>query len=160
MISKKELTLSLKSLRDFAKKKLTDEEIIALDERDECPVDLVRTLCSPDKIGIQLLFVPEEYGGFGGGAFDVYLVCEEMARMDLGVATSVLATFLGSDPIFVGATHEQKNIWLRKIAEEGILFAYGATEPDAGSDLGALQSTADRVMDGDKVVGYKINGSK
>jgi alkylation response protein AidB-like acyl-CoA dehydrogenase len=161
MISKKELTLSLKSIRDFAKKKLTDEEIIALDERDECPVDLVRTLCSPDKIGIQLLFVPEEYGGFGGGAFDVYLVCEEMARMDLGVATSVLATFLGSDPIFVGATHEQKNIWLRKIAEEGILFAYGATEPDAGSDLGALQSTADRVLDENgNIKGYKINGSK
>jgi alkylation response protein AidB-like acyl-CoA dehydrogenase len=161
MISKKELTLSLKSLRDFAKKKLTDEEIIALDERDECPVDIVRTLCSPDKIGIQLLFVPEEYGGFGGGAFDVYLVCEEMARMDLGVATSVLATFLGSDPIFVGATHEQKNIWLRRIAEEGILFAYGATEPDAGSDLGALQSTADRVLDENgEIKGYKINGSK
>ena len=53
MISKKELTLSLKSIRDFAKKKLTDEEIIALDERDECPLDIVRTLCSPDKIGIQ-----------------------------------------------------------------------------------------------------------
>jgi len=161
MISKKELTLSLKSLRDFAKKKLTDEEIIALDERDECPLDIVRTLCSPDKIGIQLLFIPEEYGGFGGGAFDVYLVCEEMARMDLGVATSVLATFLGSDPIFVGATHEQKNVWLRKIAEEGILFAYGATEPDAGSDLGALQSTADRVLDENgNIKGYKINGSK
>src|SRR5215472_1749020 len=161
MIDAKTLKLSLKSIRDFAKKKLTDEEIIALDERDECPVDLVRTLCSPDKIGIQLLFIPEEYGGFGGGAFDVYLVCEEMARMDLGVATSVLATFLGSDPIFVGATHEQKNVWLRKIAEEGILFAYGATEPDAGSDLGALQSTADRVLDENgNIKGYKINGSK
>ncbi len=161
MISKKELTLSLKSIRDFAKKKLTDDEVIALDERDECPLDIVRTLCSPDKIGIQLLFIPEEYGGFGGGAFDVYLVCEEMARMDLGVATSVLATFLGSDPIFVGATPEQKKIWLTKIAEEGILFAYGATEPDAGSDLGALQSTADRVLDENgNIKGYKLNGSK
>ena len=83
-----------------------------------------------------------------------------MARIDLGVATSVLATFLGSDPITVGATPEQKKIWLSRIAEEGILFAYGATEPDAGSDLGALQSTADRVMQDEKVVGYKINGSK
>ena len=105
-------------------------------------------MCSPDKLGIQLLFIPEEFGGFGGGAFDVYCVCEEMARIDLGVATAVLATFLGSDPITVGATPEQKKLWLTRIAEEGLLFAYGATEPDAGSDLGALQTTADRVMRG------------
>jgi len=72
----------------------------------------------------------------------------------------VLATFLGSDPITVGATPEQKKIWLTRIAEEGILFAYGATEPDAGSDLAALQTTADRVMEGDRIAGYKINGSK
>jgi alkylation response protein AidB-like acyl-CoA dehydrogenase len=160
MITKKTLRLSLKSLRDFAKKKLPDETLIELDERDECPLEIVRQMCSPDKLGIQLLFVPEEYGGFGGGAFDVYCVCEEMARVDLGVATAVLATFLGSDPITVGATPEQKKIWLSKIAEEGILFAYGATEPDAGSDLGALQTTAERVMEDGRIAGYKINGSK
>ncbi len=114
--------------------------------RDECPLEIVRHMCSPDKLGIQLLFIPEEFGGFGGGAFDVYCVCEEMARIDLGVATAVLATFLGSDPITVGATPEQKKLWLTRIAEEGLLFAYGATEPDAGSDLGALQTTAERVM--------------
>ena len=160
MISPKTLKLSLKSLREFARKRLTDEDLIALDERDECPLDIVRHMCSPDKLGIQLLFIPEEFGGFGGGAFDVYCVCEEMARIDLGVATAVLATFLGSDPITVGATPEQKKVWLSRIAEQGILFAYGATEPDAGSDLGALQTTADRVMDGDRIVGYKINGAK
>jgi alkylation response protein AidB-like acyl-CoA dehydrogenase len=160
MISPKTLKLSLKSLREFAKKKLTDEDLIALDERDECPLDIVRHMCSPDKLGIQLLFIPEEYGGFGGGAFDVYCVCEEMARIDLGVATAVLATFLGSDPITVGATPEQKKVWLSRIAEEGLLFAYGATEPDAGSDLAALQTTADRVMEGDNIVGYQINGAK
>ena len=160
MITAKTLKLSLKSLRDFGKKRLTDQDRIDLDERDECPLEIVRHMCSPDKLGIQLLFVPEEYGGMGGGAFDVYCICEEMARIDLGVATSVLATFLGSDPITVGATPEQKKIWLGRIAEEGILFAYGATEPDAGSDLGSLQTTAERVMDGDRIVGYKINGSK
>jgi alkylation response protein AidB-like acyl-CoA dehydrogenase len=160
MISPKTLKLSLKSLKDFAKKRLPDQERIDLDARDECPLEIVRTLCSPDKLGVQLLFIPEEFGGFGGGAFDVYCVCEEMARMDLGIATSVLATFLGSDPIVVGATPEQKKYWLSRIAEEGLLFAYGATEPDAGSDLGALQTTADRVTEDDRVVGYKINGSK
>jgi alkylation response protein AidB-like acyl-CoA dehydrogenase len=160
MITNKTLKLSLKSLKDFAKKKLPDEELIALDERDECPLEIVRHMCSPDKLGIQLLFIPEEFGGFGGGAFDVYRVCEEMARIDLGVATSVLATFLGSDPITVGATPEQKKTWLSRIAEEGLLFAYGATEPDAGSDLAALQTTAERVTQDGHIIGYKINGSK
>jgi len=160
MITKKTLQLSLKSLRDFAKKRLPDEELIALDERDECPVEIVRYMSDPDKLGIQLLFIPEEYGGMGGSTFDVYLICEQMARIDLGVATSLFATFLGSDPITFGATSEQKKKWLGKIADEGILFAYGATEPDAGSDLGALKTTADRVEKDGKIVGYKINGSK
>src|SRR5689334_22442176 len=160
MIANKTLKLSLKSLREFAKKRLTDEILIELDARDECPLEIVRHMCSPDKLGIQLLFIPEEFGGMGGGTFDVYCVCEEMARIDLGVATAVLATFLGSDPITVGATPEQKKLWLTRIAEEGLLFAYGATEPDAGSDLGALQTTAERVMEGDRIAGYRINGSK
>src|SRR5271169_1853267 len=160
MISKKTLKLSLKSLKDFAKKRLPDQELIDLDARDECPLEIIHQMCDPKGIGIQLLFIPEEYGGFGGGAFDVYCICEEMARIDLGVATAVLATFLGSDPITVGATPEQKKLWLSRIAEEGILFAYGATEPDAGSDLGALQTTAERVIQDGRVVGYKINGSK
>src|SRR5271157_4419036 len=164
MITSKTLKLSLKSLKDFAKKRLPDEVLRELDERDECPLDIVRHMCSPDKLGIQLLFIPEEFGGMGGNAFDVYCVCEEMARIDLGVATAVLATFLGSDPITVGATPEQKKIWLTRIAEEGLLFAYGATEPEAGSDLGSLKTTADPVTDpttkDGRVVGYKINGNK
>ena len=160
MITKKTLNLSLKSLKEFGKKRLPDEVRIELDERDECPIDIVRDMCDPDKLGIQLLFVPEDCGGMGGGAFDVYRICEAMAAIDLGIATSVLATFLGSDPITVGATPEQKKLWLGRIADEGILFAYGATEPDAGSDLGALKTTAERVMDGDKIIGYKISGLK
>ncbi len=160
MITAKTLKLSLKSLKDFAKKRLPDEVLRELDDRDECPLEIVRHMCSPDKLGIQLLFIPEEFGGMGGGTFDVYCVCEEMARIDLGIATAVLATFLGSDPIFVGATPEQKKIWLTRIAEEGLLFAYGATEPEAGSDLGALRTTADRVTANDRIVGYKITGNK
>ena len=160
MITNKTLKLSLKSLRDFAKKRLPDEVLRGLDDRDECPIEIVHHMCNPDQLGIQLLFVPEEFGGMGGGAFDVYCVCEEMARIDLGVATAVLATFLGSDPITVGATPEQKKIWLTRIAEEGLLFAYGATEPEAGSDLGSLRTTADPINENGRVVGYKINGNK
>src|ERR1700693_3436057 len=160
MITNKTLKLSLKSLREFAKKRLPDQTLIELDARDECPLEIVHHRCSPDKLGVQLLFIPEEFGGMGGGAFDVYCVCEEMARIDLGVATSVLATFLGSDPITVGATPEQKKIWLGRIADEGILFAYGATEPEAGSDLGALRTTADPVIENGRGVGYTITGNK
>src|SRR5579862_3084345 len=160
MIAKKTLKASVKAFKDFARKNLPDEKLQELDARDECPLDIVRHMCSPDKLGIQLLFIPEEFGGFGGGAFDVYCVCEEMARIDLGVATAVLATFLGSDPITVGATLEQKKKWLTRIAEEGLLFAYGATEPEAGSDLGALRTTADPVTQDGCVMGYKINGNK
>jgi alkylation response protein AidB-like acyl-CoA dehydrogenase len=160
MITNKTLKSSLKALKDFAKKRLADQELIALDARDECPLEVVRDMCSPDKLGIHLLFLSEEYGGLGGGTFDFYRVCEELARIDLGVATAVFATFLGSDPILFGATPEQKKIWLTRIAEEGLIFAYGATEPEAGSDLGALLSTAERVMDGDRIAGYKISGLK
>jgi alkylation response protein AidB-like acyl-CoA dehydrogenase len=155
MLAQKTLKLSVKSLKEFAKKRLPDEVLIELDERDECPIDIVRDMCSPDKLGI-----PEEFGGMGGGTFDVYCICEEMARIDLGIATSVLATFLGSDPITVGATPAQKKVWLSRIADEGLLFAYGATEPEAGSDLGALRTTADRVLQDGRIVGYKINGNK
>src|SRR5690349_6172659 len=160
MIAPKTLKMSLKSLRDFAKKKLPDETLIELDERDECPLEIVRYMCNPDQLAIQLLFIPEEYGGMGGGAFDVYCICEEMAHIDLGIATSLFATFLGSDPITVGATPEQKKLWLSRIANEGILFAYGATEPEAGSDLGALKTTADPVLQDGHIAGYKINGNK
>jgi alkylation response protein AidB-like acyl-CoA dehydrogenase len=160
MLAQKTLKLSLKSLKEFAKKRLPDETLIELDERDECPLEIVRDMCSPDKLGIQLLFIPEEFGGMGGGTFDVYCICEEMARIDLGIATSVLATFLGSDPITVGATPEQKKLWLSRIADEGLLFAYGATEPEAGSDLGALRTTADAVVKDGRTVGYKLNGNK
>ena len=159
MIANKTLKLSLKALRDFAKKRLPDAELLELDRKDECPLEIVRQMCAGD-LAIQLLFIPEEFGGMGGGAFDVYCICEEMARIDLGIATGVLATFLGSDPVRVGGTREQKKQWLGRIAEQGILFAYGATEPEAGSDLGALKSTAERVMDGDRIVGYTITGNK
>ena len=160
MINKKTLKLSLKTLKDFAKKELPDEKLLELDKRDECPIDIVRKMCSPEGLAIQLLFIPVEYGGMGGGAFDVYCICEEMARIDLGIATSLFATFLGSDPITVGATPEQKKHWMSRIATEGSLFAYGATEPEAGSDLGSLKTTAERVEENGRVTGYKITGNK
>ena len=80
------LDVALASLRDFAKQRLPDEVLLDLDARDEMPLELVREMCGPE-LGLQLLFVPEEYGGMGAGAFDVYRICEALARIDLGVAT-------------------------------------------------------------------------
>ena len=157
-LDERTLALSLKSLKDFAAEHLPDKKLLELDERDECPLDLVHAMCG--ELGIQLLFIPEEFGGMGGGAFDVYRVCEEMARIDLGIATAVLATFLGSEPISVGATAEQKKYWMCRIADEGLLFAYAATEPEAGSDLAALRTVAEPVLEDGRVTGYRISGSK
>src|SRR5512133_843475 len=154
------LNLALKSIDEVAAVELPDSLLIELDERDEFPEELVRRMSSGDELGIQLLFVPYEYGGMGGGAFDVYRICERMAAIDLGLATSELATFLGSDPIRVGGTEEQKRVYMGKIAKDGSLFAYGATEPEAGSDLGALKTTAEPVSENGAVTGYRISGAK
>ncbi len=153
------LAFTLESIGEFARHELPDSLLIELDERDEFPEALVRRMCGAD-LGIQLLFVPEEFGGMGGDALDVYRVCERLATIDLGLATSVLATILGSDPIAIGGTPEQKRQFMGRIAEEGILMAYGATEPDAGSDLAALKTTAVPVSDNGGVVGYRLSGAK
>ncbi len=72
----------------------------------------------------------------------------------------MFATFLGTDPITVGATPDQQKLWLGRVAEEGLLFAYGATEPEAGSDLGALKTKAVPVEENGQVIGYRITGRK
>jgi alkylation response protein AidB-like acyl-CoA dehydrogenase len=154
------LTMIMTSLHEFVAAALPESRRLELDHENVCPEDVVRRMCSADELGIQLLFVPEAYGGMGGGSFDVYRVCEQMARIDIGLATSVLATSLGSDPVSVGGTEEQKKAWLTPIAEKGFLFAYGATEPEAGSDLGALHTTATPVIRDGALVGYKLNGAK
>jgi alkylation response protein AidB-like acyl-CoA dehydrogenase len=158
-LDKETLDLTLEAIREFAAERLPDEKLLELDHDDEFPVEIVRDMCG-DALGIQLLFIEEAYDGMGGGAYDVYRVCEEMARIDLGVATGVLATFLGSDPIVFGGSEEQKKRWLTRIANEGLLMAYAATEPEAGSDLGALRTTASPVLEDGETVGYRINGGK
>ena len=153
------LGLMLEGLQEYLADALPLDRQLELDHEDVCPEDTVRAMSTD--LGIQLVFVPEAYGGMGGGAMDSYLLCEVMARKDIGLATAIFATFLGSDPILVGATEEQKKQWLGAIADEGIVFAYGATEPEAGSDLGAMKTRAIPVTDEDgEVAGYRINGAK
>ncbi|MEZ5220486.1 MAG: acyl-CoA dehydrogenase family protein [Ilumatobacteraceae bacterium] len=154
------LAMMLQALHDFVGHALTPARQLELDHDDVCPEDIVRAMSDPETLGVQLVFVPEAYGGMDGGAFDSYRVCEVMARQDIGLATAVFATFLGSDPILFGATEPQKQRWLGAIAEQGLVFAYGATEPEAGSDLGAMKTTAARIEQDGVITGYRINGAK
>ncbi|MCL4838835.1 MAG: acyl-CoA dehydrogenase family protein [Thermoanaerobaculia bacterium] len=158
-LDRETLDLTIEAIRDFAREQFPQEVLLDLDASDEFPEAKVRAMCGGE-LGVQLLFIPEAYGGMGGGAFDVYRVCEALAAVDVGVATGVLATFLGSDPIHFGGTEEQKLRWLGAIAERGLLMAYAATEPEAGSDLGALRTTATPVEEEGRVVAYRLDGNK
>ncbi len=142
------LQMVLATLQKYADKKLPEKLLLELDHKDEFPRKVLKELYDTRHLGLHLVFIPESFGGLGGGAYDIYRVSEVMAAIDLGIATGVLATFLGSDPITVGGTPEQQAHWMGRIAEEGLLVAYGATEPQAGSDLGALKTRAEPVIDG------------
>jgi alkylation response protein AidB-like acyl-CoA dehydrogenase len=151
------LEMVMSTLRDYAERELKPERLLELDRINEFPEQVSKDLYN--ELGLHLLFLPEDCGGMGGGAYDIYRVSEILAGVDLGIATSVLATFLGTDPIVVGGTPEQKKKWMGRIAEEGLLVAYGATEPQAGSDLTSLKTTAVPIeVDGKPH--YKLNGAK
>jgi len=142
------------------KRLLPKEKILELDKKEEFPEEIIREMMGPD-IGLQLLFIPEEYGGIGGGDRDACALIREMARICLGVATAFFAIQLGADPILFAATEEQKQKWLGKIAEGDALVAYAVTEAEAGSNLAALKTKAEPVRnDAGKITGYVINGTK
>ncbi len=152
--------LVLDTVRQLRKKLLTKENILEWDKHDVFPEDAIRKMLDPE-IGLQLLFIPEEYGGIGGGAQDSCAVTREMAKICLGVATAFFAIQLGSDPLLVAGTEQQKEKWLGAIADGDALVAYAVTEPDAGSNLAALTTTADPVTNDDgQIIGYAINGNK
>jgi alkylation response protein AidB-like acyl-CoA dehydrogenase len=150
----------VETVHQLSKKLLTREKILEWDKQEVFPEAEVREMLGPE-IGLQLLFIPEEYGGMGGGARDCCAVTREMAKICLGVGTAFFAIQLGTDPILVGATHEQKENWLGRIAEGETLVAYAVTEPEAGSNLSSLKTKAEPVTDADgQITGYKITGSK
>jgi alkylation response protein AidB-like acyl-CoA dehydrogenase len=150
----------LTTLREYAEKNLPPSRLLELELGHEFPEKVMKDLYDPGQIGLHLLTIPEPFGGLGGGAYDIYRVSEVMASIDLGIATGVLATFLGTDPINVGATPEQKKAWLSELAEHGHFYAYAATEPQAGSDLAALATAAVPVEENGQVVGYRLSGRK
>jgi acyl-CoA dehydrogenase len=149
------LTDEQKSLRDlaheFAAKEIRPKEA-EYDEKMQHPVDVI---AKAHELGLMNLHVPEEYGGLGLGCFDGMLVGEELYWGCAGIGTSVSANGLGSGPVIIAGTDEQKAKWLKPLLEEPILCSFGLTEPGAGSDVAALKATAMR--EGDE---YVINGSK
>ncbi len=153
-------SMVMETLNKLEKEKLTLTTKLEMDRRGEFPMDLIRFMLGPD-VALHLIFIPEEFGGLGAGAAEIAAISEKMAKMDLAVATSFLAICLGMDPIRVGATAEQKEKWIKKVAEEGMIVAYGVTEPEAGSNVQALKTRAERVLDAQgKIVGYRLNGQK
>jgi alkylation response protein AidB-like acyl-CoA dehydrogenase len=152
--------LVLDTVKQLRKRLLSKERILAFDKNETFPEETIREMLGPE-IGLQLLFIPEAYGGMGGGARDSCEVTREMAKICLGIGTAFFAIQLGSDPIIVGGTKAQKEKWLGAITEGTSLVAYAVTEAGAGSNLAALKTKADPVADDSgKVVGYRINGTK
>ncbi len=122
-----------------------------LDEKEEFPYEIMKTLAEADLFRI---FIPEEYGGLGGGVFELCLATEELSRACSGVAVSFAATALGAYPIILFGSEEQKKKYLPRIAG-GELSAFGLTESGAGSDAAAVETKA--ALNGDS---YIINGTK
>ncbi len=150
----------LDTVRQFKKRVLTKDNILKFDKEEIFPEEIVRSMLGPD-IGLQLIFIPEAYGGLGGGARDCFEVIREISSICLGIATGFFAVQLGSDPLLVGATEEQKQKWLGAIAKGDVLVAYAVTEAGAGSNLAALKTKAEPVSNNSgEIIGYKINGTK
>ncbi len=155
-----DINLVVRTLKEFTDREAPLDRRLKWDESDTCPTDVVRAMLSPD-VGLHLVFLPAEYGGMGGGAYDVYRLSTEFAKIDLGLATAMLAVALGTDPIRVGATDRQKAKWIGRIAEEGLIVAYGVTEPEAGSNVQNLKTEAARITDqSGRVTHYRLNGVK
>jgi short-chain 2-methylacyl-CoA dehydrogenase len=141
------------TVRDFARERIAPaaEE---LDREHRFPYELVEELAALGLMGIP---VPEEWGGAGGDTLSYAIAIEELARVDSSVAITVAAhTSLGTMPILLFGTQEQKREWLPNLAAGRRLAAFGLTEPGAGSDAGATQTRAELrdgrwVIDGSKI---------
>ncbi len=142
-------------IRDLARQ-IAEEKIIPvraeLDEKEEFPWDIMKALAQSDFFG---LFIPEEYGGLGKGLLELVIAIEELSRACLGVTTTYAANILGTYPLLLYGTEEQKKKYLPDIASGKKLVAFALTEANAGSDAAGVQTTAK--LDGNE---YVLNGTK
>ncbi|OGV67278.1 MAG: acyl-CoA dehydrogenase [Lentisphaerae bacterium RIFOXYA12_FULL_48_11] len=122
------------------------------DESGEFPWDIIKIFAESDLFGIS---IEEQYGGMGGGIMETVIAVEELSKACGGIALGLAATGLGTYPIILYGTDEQKKKYLPRIASGKSLAAFGLTEAEAGSDASGIRTTA--VMDGNE---YVLNGTK
>jgi alkylation response protein AidB-like acyl-CoA dehydrogenase len=149
------LTPEQKMIQNLARKVAVEKMLpvrAELDEKEEFPWEIIKISAEAGLMGVSM---PEEYEGFGGGVLEYCLVAEELSRVCLGIATSVVANGLGAMPILLFGTPEQKKKYLPDIAKGKRLAAFGLTEAGAGSDASAIRTTAVRTGEG-----YLLNGTK
>ena len=140
------------TVRTFARERVAPVAA-ELDLESRFPYELVAELA---ELGLMGLPIPDEYGGAGGDTVAYAIAIDELTRIDSSVAITVAAhTSLGTMPILMYGTEEQKQRWLPDLASGKRLAAFGLTEPGAGSDAGNTRTTAE-LRDGKWVV----NGSK
>jgi len=148
------LTEEQRMIRDLCRQ-ISREKIapvaVQYDEKEEFPWDIVKLLAEADISG---LYIPEEYGGMGGGVFELAIATEELSWGCGGIALAFAATGLGAFPIILFGNDEQKKKYLTLVAK-GTIAAFCITEAEAGSDAGSIKTTA--VKDGDY---YVLNGTK
>ncbi len=147
-----EQELVRRTVREFAETHVAPvaEE---LDRESRFPYELVAELA---ELGLMGMPFPEEYGGAGADTVSYAIAIEELTRVDSSVAITVAAhTSLGTMPIYLYGTEEQKREWLPRLTSGQGLAAFGLTEPGAGSDAGATLTRAE-LRDGSWIV----NGSK
>src|SRR6188472_3764414 len=141
-----------RTVRDFAVQEVRPvaEE---LDREKRFPYEIVAKLADLNLMGIPF---PEEYGGGGGDSLAYAIAVEELTRVDSSVAITLCAhTSLGTQPIYLFGTEEQKLQWMPRLTSGEILGAFGLTEPEAGSDAGNVRTRA-VLNDGE----WTINGTK
>ena len=142
-------------IRDLARK-IAQEKVKPVaahyDETEEFAWPIMKILAESDLFGV---YLPEAYGGLGGGIMDMCLVTEELSRACGGIALGYAGTGLGTLPILLHGSEEQKKKYLPEIAKGKRLAAFCLTEAEAGSDAGSIKTTARK--EGDK---YILNGTK
>jgi acyl-CoA dehydrogenase len=122
------------------------------DERQTHPADVI---AKAHELGLMNVHIPQGLGGLGLSVFDGILIGEELSWGCSGIAVSLVANTLGSAPVLLAGTDEQKRTWLTPLLEEPLLCSFALTEPNAGSDVSGIETTAERR--GDE---YVLNGSK
>lgn len=150
-----QLTEEQEMLRQIVKRLAEDKvapRAAEIDEKDEYPWDLKELIAEQGLLGAG---IPEEYGGTGAGLPSVCLIVEEIAKASAAVSLIVAAQELGMMPILVGGSEAQKEKYLPGIADGDQICAFALTEPNAGSDAGAVKTRA--VREGDK---YLLSGQK